>query len=263
MKRDDGDSFVFYPTFLEQIEAIRNDRVQLALFKAVVKYGLYGDIPDFSDIDSIGGVLDAVFVPMKYVIDEAKARRKRNIANGLKGGAPKGNKNAAKPQPKTTQNNPKQPTSNLNVNVNGNGNVNNSTNVERGKGAKHFSKPTLADVEAFISENGLQMDGAAFYDYYESNGWKVGRGAMKDWKAAVRNWARREQSFAPRQGNTIDAASNAMRQIKSQMQADAAKQRQAGYASVMKHFLDEADRNYRMDDAMEIARQLEAENQME
>lgn len=247
MKRDDGDSFVFYPTFLEQIEAIRNDRVQLALFKAVVKYGLYGDIPDFSDIDSIGGVLDAVFVPMKYVIDEAKARRKRNIANGLKGGAPKGNKNAAKPQPKTTQNNPKQPTSNLNVNVNGNVNANNSTNVERGKGAKHFSKPTLADVEAYVSENGLQMDSAACYDYYESNGWKVGRGAMKDWKAAVRNWARREHNFAPKPNasNTIDAASNAMRQLKSQMQADAAKQaRAAGYASVMKEFMDEADRGF-------------------
>jgi len=29
-----------------------------------------------------------------------------------------------------------------------------------------------------------------FLDHYESNGWKVGRNPMKDWKAAVRTWER-------------------------------------------------------------------------
>lgn len=240
MKRDDGDSFVFYPTFLEQIEAIRNDRVQLALFKAVVKYGLYGEIPDFSGIDTIGGVLDAVFVPMKYVIDEAKARRKRNIANGLKGGAPKGSRNnpngrrgnVERTNPQLTETNPNQPTSNLNVNVNGN--VNNSTNVEGKKTAKRFSKPSLAQVEEYVKEKGLVMDAAEFYDHYEANGWVRGKTPMKDWQASVRMWARRQPNFTPRQGNTIDAA----------------KQRQAGYADVVRQFLAEDE-------------QLMAENQME
>jgi hypothetical protein len=30
-------------------------------------------------------------------------------------------------------------------------------------------------------------------DFYESKGWKVGREPMKDWRAAARNWARREK----------------------------------------------------------------------
>ena len=28
----------------------------------------------------------------------------------------------------------------------------------------------------------------SFLNYYESNGWKVGKNPMKDWKAAVRTW---------------------------------------------------------------------------
>ncbi len=30
----------------------------------------------------------------------------------------------------------------------------------------------------------------AFFDYYTSNGWKVGRNPMKDWRAAMRKWKR-------------------------------------------------------------------------
>ena len=36
------------------------------------------------------------------------------------------------------------------------------------------------------------MDGQAFMDFYASKGWRVGNQPMKDWKAAVRNWARRD-----------------------------------------------------------------------
>ena len=32
------------------------------------------------------------------------------------------------------------------------------------------------------------MDPHYFHSYYESNGWKVGKNPMKDWKAAVRSW---------------------------------------------------------------------------
>lgn len=36
-----------------------------------------------------------------------------------------------------------------------------------------------------------------FYDYYESNGWRVGKTPMKDWQAAIRNWVRNEQTKYP------------------------------------------------------------------
>ena len=31
-----------------------------------------------------------------------------------------------------------------------------------------------------------------FCDFYESKGWKIGKDPMRDWKAAVRTWERRE-----------------------------------------------------------------------
>lgn len=41
----------------------------------------------------------------------------------------------------------------------------------------------------------------AWFDHYASVGWKVGRNAMRDWRAAVRNWKRRipEMRSAPAQ----------------------------------------------------------------
>ena len=36
------------------------------------------------------------------------------------------------------------------------------------------------------------MDADAFIDFYASKDWMIGRNKMKDWKAAVRNWNRRD-----------------------------------------------------------------------
>lgn len=56
--------------------------------------------------------------------------------------------------------------------------------------AKRFTKPTLADIQAYCAERGNNVDPEHFYDYYEANGWKVGKNPMKDWKASVRTWER-------------------------------------------------------------------------
>ena len=57
-----------------------------------------------------------------------------------------------------------------------------------------FKKPTLEEVQAYCKERKSSISAEYFYDYYESNGWKVGKNAMKDWKATVRRWELREQS---------------------------------------------------------------------
>ena len=55
---------------------------------------------------------------------------------------------------------------------------------------KRFVKPTLEEVKAYCAERGNNVDAEHFYDYYEANGWKVGKNPMKDWKASVRTWER-------------------------------------------------------------------------
>lgn len=52
--------------------------------------------------------------------------------------------------------------------------------------------PELEDVVGFCKSENFKMNPTAWHDYYKSNGWKVGKVPMKDWKACVRNWERRE-----------------------------------------------------------------------
>lgn len=61
--------------------------------------------------------------------------------------------------------------------------------VERGK----FQPPTVAQVKEYCNEAGITIDAEHFVDYYTMNGWKVGKSSMKDWKAGVRSWAKRDR----------------------------------------------------------------------
>lgn len=55
---------------------------------------------------------------------------------------------------------------------------------------KKFEKPTLEEVKEYCLERKNNVDAELFINYYESNGWKVGKNSMKNWKAAVRTWER-------------------------------------------------------------------------
>ena len=73
----------------------------------------------------------------------------------------------------------------------------NSDNIEseaRAHGKKTFIKPTLDEVKAYCAERGNLVDAEHWFNYYEANGWRVGRNPMKDWKAAVRTWERNQVS---------------------------------------------------------------------
>lgn len=59
-----------------------------------------------------------------------------------------------------------------------------------------FTPPTVEEVSAYCRERGNDVDPEQFVDHYTANGWRVGgKSAMKDWKAAVRNWER--NNFRP------------------------------------------------------------------
>lgn len=61
-----------------------------------------------------------------------------------------------------------------------------------GEKRARFSPPSPAEVDAYAKEQGINVVGQRFCDFYASKGWKVGGSAMKDWKAAARNWASRD-----------------------------------------------------------------------
>jgi len=70
---------------------------------------------------------------------------------------------------------------------NENENENINKNIKKNK-RDLFQKPTLDEVLSYCKERNSGVDGHKFFNYYESNGWKVGKNTMKNWKAAVHTW---------------------------------------------------------------------------
>ena len=60
-----------------------------------------------------------------------------------------------------------------------------------------MKKPTITEITEYMNEINMDPDQPeAFYDYFESNGWRVGRNPMKSWKAAIRTWGRNANKWA-------------------------------------------------------------------
>ncbi len=56
--------------------------------------------------------------------------------------------------------------------------------------SKRFKKPSVEEIETYCNERNNNINPNAFYDYYESKDWMIGKNRMKDWKAAIRTWER-------------------------------------------------------------------------
>ena len=53
---------------------------------------------------------------------------------------------------------------------------------------KVFKKPSVEEIQEYCTERNNNINAEAFYDFYESKNWYIGKNKMKDWKAAVRTW---------------------------------------------------------------------------
>ena len=63
--------------------------------------------------------------------------------------------------------------------------------IEYKEGVKKFVKPTINEIQEYCIERNNGINAEAFYDFYESKNWYVGKNKMKDWKACVRTWEQR------------------------------------------------------------------------
>nr|DAN02818.1 MAG TPA: replisome organizer protein [Caudoviricetes sp.] len=78
---------------------------------------------------------------------------------------------------------------------------------------KRFEKPTLSEIKQYCIERKNNVNAEQFFDYYESNGWKVGKNAMKDWKACVRTWERNGYDKPIKKKNNKQDTLNDMRDL--------------------------------------------------
>lgn len=70
-------------------------------------------------------------------------------------------------------------------------NIDTASAVSGGKNTR-FVPPTLEQVRAYCLARSNTVDPQRFVDHYTSNGWRVGKNAMRDWQACVRTWEKSE-----------------------------------------------------------------------
>jgi len=82
---------------------------------------------------------------------------------------------------------------------------------------KRFEKPSISDIKQYCMERNNNVNAEQFYDYYESNGWKVGKNSMKDWQAAVRTWERSEYRKPNSKKNSKEDAINVVNNLMNKL----------------------------------------------
>jgi uncharacterized protein YdaU (DUF1376 family) len=154
-----------------------------------------------SDTDIVELILDEFFeltdkgwvhCRCEKILKEYRKTAKKNKENGAKGGRP--SKHAAssitheKPSgfPDESQKNPNyKPITNNHKPI---------TTTKGKEKPKRFVPPSVEEVRDYVFEKGYSFDPESFVAYYDSNGWKVGKNRMKNWKACCVTWNNRDKS---------------------------------------------------------------------
>ena len=168
----DKKSFVLYCDIIHTIEQLTDEQAG-HLFKHVLYY-----VNDLNpDTDNV--ITKIAFEPIKQqlkrdLVRYEKIRERNSLSARMRWDA-----NACERIPNDAKNAD---------NDNDNDNDINIVLEQKAKKPKRFTKPPVDDVRQYMAELNMNDMSQRFVDYYESNGWKVGKNPMKDWKAAVRTW---------------------------------------------------------------------------
>jgi len=88
-------------------------------------------------------------------------------------------------------------------------NTSNNNTSSNKRARARFQPPTLEEVYFYFlekteKENFARREAEKFWNYYESNGWKVGRNKMKSWPHAAGGWLSRCDDYGkPQQANRL------------------------------------------------------------
>lgn len=207
------ESFVIHAEYIEDLP----EELKGAFLRYIYEYGINEIEPELSGLEL------TVWLKIKRRIDDDVSAYERKVSNlkqnknrtatGAKTATTTDNRTDTERTPNghRTENTTEEEKPNGDrtdsVSVNDSVNVSDSVNVAKAKPAepaparKRFVKPELEEIREFCFEKNINIDVDRFFNYYESKGWKVGVSPMKDWKAAVRNWAKNDSLYS-RPGST-------------------------------------------------------------
>lgn len=164
--------FQYYETFEVILGKIKDAEQREYMRRVIIEYGLHGTEPE-----NLTELQDMAFTMARDLIDQQTHRREVNAVNRSKKQEPVAEETEQDTQPEAKPEE-KQP-------------------AEEKAELKKFVKPTVEEIAAYCKEKHYPIDPQAFWNYYESNGWKIGgRAAMKNWRAAVQTWSARDRPKA-------------------------------------------------------------------
>jgi hypothetical protein len=171
------ESFVFHAEYIEDLP----DSYKADFSLYTVTYGLYGEEPPLMD----GSLELSLWKKIARRID-AETERYQAISAKRREAAQKRYAQKCGDNAKATPPAAKNAIANFVESA--------EAKAEQKKQKKTFEKPTVSEIAAYCKERRNVIDAQAFYDFYESKGWKVGAVKMKDWRACVRTWEQRRKA---------------------------------------------------------------------
>lgn len=174
------EKFTFFRSFWEAAKRLpKKDR--LPVLEAIIEYGLDGVEPQ--------NLSDAQFA--YFLLVEPVLKKSRGKAESGKQGGSKPKANVK--QTATHKDKEKDKDMDMDKEMD-----KEDEKADKPPARSRFVPPTAEEVRAYCLEQGYTaVSPERFVSYYQANGWKVGKNAMKDWKAAVRGWESREREKLP------------------------------------------------------------------
>jgi len=181
------ESTLIYRSFWEAMKKMPREERHV-LMDCILDYSFDGVEPDLEDYPWAM----SIFLCIKPNIDS----RNDAVLAGKKGGRPT-ERGVSEIKKGGFSENEKDPFENSKTKAEAEAEAEVKAEVKKSKA--HFVPPTLQEVREYCLERKNKVDPEQFIDFYSSKGWKVGSQPMKDWKAAVRTWEKRDSTHQSEQ----------------------------------------------------------------
>ncbi len=166
-----------FTDFLEVAEGL-SDGALARLFRAMLRYALDGTEPQMKSSER------ALWTVARQNIDRETAAYESKVKH-----LQRGRSSVSKTTRSVSEEDKDKEKEKNNDNDKDNDSL--SSTEPRLTAEEREKKPSLEEVMSFSQEAGLNVDVQYFYNYYEANGWYIGKRPIRDWKAALKAWARK------------------------------------------------------------------------
>lgn len=187
---------------MEETLSLYSDEERGRLLSAMMAYSFRGEEPEFTGAERF------VWPMLRNHIDSCEERSEKMKANGKRVGKSESKPEATESKAKQTEANESKAeltdskTKPIQEQDHEQEHVHDQDHKSTREKRTRFVPPTPEEVQAYMLEQGgTHVQAVRFMAHYGSNGWRVGKNPMKNWKDAARGWISRDKEGVFYAGN--------------------------------------------------------------